>query len=154
MKWTMRLLDDKAKEMRRLGFSRKLIFEYLISCYEGAFYTWGGHEPERSDCSGTLRGTLSVMTGMRLEETADSFYKKYFTKSVDYEGKISAIFFIDSTGRAVHVAAYAGSSLFINCSRVEPGQTASFRTEVELRKMYPDFRLEARSLDEDTLSWR
>ena len=79
------------------------------------------------------------MTGMRIEETADSFYIKYFTISVDYEGKISAIFFIDITGRAVHVAAYAGSSLFINSFRAEPGQTASFRTETELRKMYPDF---------------
>ena len=154
MKWTMRLLDDKAKEMKRIGLRRKLIFEYLLSCYEGAVYTWGGHEPGASDCSGTLRGTLGVMTGMRLEETADSFYKKYFTLNPDYEGKITALFFLDSTGRAVHVAAYAGSSLFINCSRAEPGQLASFRSEQELRKMYSQFRIVARSLDEEALSWR
>ena len=132
MKWTMRLLDDKAKEMKRIGLSRKLIFEYLLSCYEGAVYTWGGHEPGASDCSGTLRGTLGVMTGMRLEETADSFYKKYFTLNPDYEGKITALFFLDSTGRAVHVAA----------------------SEQELRKMYSQFRIVARSLDEEALSWR
>ena len=62
--------------------------------------------------------------------------------------KIQAVFFLDGTGKAVHVAGCMGEGLFMNESRIEKNGGTP-RTLGELKAMYSPFRLVRRWLTED-----
>jgi hypothetical protein len=73
--------------------------------YIGAQYTWGGHSPHATDCSGILRAFFN------LPFTANDFYHRLFTHK---SGDIGAYFFIDSFDHAFHVMPYIGDGMVID----------------------------------------
>lgn len=143
---TLVLMERAVRSLRESGAGETDIFEFCLSCFENTPYLPGKDCPEESDCSGTVCRALSCTYGTYMRVTADELYRHYFTKVPDSEDCIRAVFFINKDGRAVHVAGYAGAGLFMNESSCEPHRCGTFRTAVELRKMYGSYRMEERGL--------
>jgi murein DD-endopeptidase len=148
---TLALMENAVRRLKENGAGEKDVFEFSLSCFEETPYLKGKDRPEESDCSGTVCRALSCTYGRYVRVTADELYRHYFTKTPDSDGGICAVFFIDGTGRAVHVAGYAGNGLFMNESQCEPGRCGTFRTAGELRKMYGSFRIEERGLSAEVV---
>ena len=143
---TLAQMESAVRRLRCSGAGETDVFEFCLSCFENTPYLRGKDCPEESDCSGTVCRALSCTYGTYIRVTADELYRHYFTKIPDSEDCIRAVFFIDGHGRAVHVAGYAGTGLFMNESSCEPHRCGTFRTAGELRKMYGSFRMEERGL--------
>lgn len=136
-----------ADELRKEGLSNEELFPSLLAEFNGTPYVWGAGGTEGSDCSGTVCASLNAVFGTKIRVTADSLFRNYFTKKAeDYNG-IQAAFFLDETGKAVHVAGYMGEGLFLNESRLEKNGGTP-RTLSELKAMYSPFLLVRRKLEE------
>ena len=136
-----------ADELRKEGLSNEELFPSLLAEFNGTPYGWGAGGTEGSDCSGTLCASLNAVFGTKIRVTAGSLFRNYFTKKAeDYDG-IQAAFFLDETGKAVHVAGYMGEGLFLNESRLEKNGGTP-RTLSELKAMYSPFLLVRRKLEE------
>lgn len=130
---------------------RKIYCEALME-FEGAPYVWGGSSPLGSDCSGSVCAALSRALGKNLRVTADELYRRYFTANVfsakntfAYENFLCAVFFVDGAGRAVHVAGWCGFA-YMNVSSLEPSKCGAFRSEDDMRRMYPHLRMAKRGM--------
>ena len=140
-------LESYADLLREQGCSREESFHELLAEFNGTPYVWGEETTEASDCSGTVCAALNALYKKNIRVTADSLFRNYFTKKAeDYNG-IQAAFFLDETGKAVHVAGYMGEGLFLNESRLEKNGGTP-RTLSELKAMYSPFLLVRRKLEE------
>lgn len=140
-------LCDYANDLRKKGLPNDEIFHRLLAEFNGTPYIWGGSSIDESDCSGTVCACLNAIFGKRIRVTADSLYKKFFTKEAKGYDGIQAAFFLDAGGKAVHVSGYMGEGLFLNESRIEKNGGRP-RTLYELRAMYPSFLMVQRKLEE------
>src|SRR5574344_492979 len=125
-----------AKALEGQRFTSKEVFEYLLLEFCGTPYAWGKATTEQSDCSGTVCACLNALYRTERRVNADTLYRTCFTsKPVGYEG-IEALFFLDRTGRAVHVCGYAGNGDYLNESSKETNKCGTLRTEAELIAKY------------------
>lgn len=143
-------LDAIARDMREGGKSPAEIYAALLGSFLGTPYVWGGSGLLGTDCSGCVSACLSHALGRTLRTTADGLYRQHFTKdagSMDQlEGSIAAAFFLDKSGKAVHVTGYMGNGLFVNASSIEQGRRTSPRHLDELLSMYRSFVPRLRTL--------
>ena len=144
---THKYLCDYTNDLRKKGLPNDEIFHSLLAEFNGTPYIWGGSSIDGSDCSGTVCACLNAIFGKRIRVTADSLYKKFFTKEAKGYDGIQAAFFLDEGGKAVHVSGYMGEGLFLNESRIEKNGGRP-RTLCELKAMYPSFLMVRRKLEE------
>jgi len=139
MKKDFSMLSDYAEELFAAGFSQKKVYEHILMEFYGTPYIYGRQSPDGSDCSGSVCSAMSLATGKNVRVTADTLFKDFFTEDVKIFNKESflyAAFFLDENGKAVHVSGWS-LGMFMNVSRREPGQKGNWRTEAELRRLYP-----------------
>lgn len=140
-------LANYADFLQEQGCSREETFKELLAEFNGTPYVWGDETTESSDCSGTVCAALNAFYKKNIRVTADTLYRNYFTKPAeDYSG-IQAAFFLNSEGKAVHVAGYMGEGRFMNESSVEENGGTP-RTMGELKRMYGRFLFTRRALQE------
>ena len=153
----MRYLRAYAQKLRSEGKSNAEIFMKLLLEFTGTPYVWGGATTEGSDCSGTVCTALNALFERERRVTADELYRRFFTHpflelphnlAQSYEQRIHALFFLDETGRAVHVAGYIGKGFYMNESSLEPLKCGTRRTYTELRQRYPQLLLVRRHYTE------
>ena len=143
-----KIFEDYAAQLARDGVAVQERFELLLVNFAGQQYVWGGSTADGSDCSGSVCCTLNAVFGTHKRTTANKLYYTYFTRPYSSHG-ISAVFFINKQGRAVHVAGSMGRGEFMNVSRAEPDGKADIRELYELERMYRSFTMELRTLDEE-----
>ena len=149
---TLKIIAENLKEE---NFSAPYIYQQLLKEFNGTPYKWGGNSLNGSDCSGSVCTALSYATQKFLRVTADELYRNVFTKpckesalyTTEYNAK--AVFFLDGTGKAVHIAGYCGNGFFMNVSSLESTKRGTFRTLEELKLMYSHLKIELRTLRED-----
>lgn len=132
--------------MRREN-EHEAVFSAALMEFIGAPYLWGGDTPQGSDCSGSVCRAMSLAFGGRIRVAADSLYRDFFTEDVaDFRspGFLYAVFFLDSGGKAVHVAGWTGFC-YVNVSSVEKDGGA-LRTEREMRAIYSHLEFRRRGL--------
>ena len=134
-----------AQILRGEGCMPSGIFRGLLKEFCGVPYVWGGDSLDGCDCSGSVCCALTFAYGKEIRTTAHILYRQYFTAPPEPRGT-EAVFFIDRTGHAVHVAGCAGEDLFMNESSAEYRKCGTLRNERELRAMYPQFTMVRRSL--------
>lgn len=123
------------------------VFKQTLRTFLGVPYEWGGMNHRGSDCSGTVCAALEAASGKRLRVTADFLYRNLFVYAASGgEDVISAVFFLDEKGKAVHVAGCCGSGLYLNQSRREADQCAHLRTKQELGQLYSDLKMVEREV--------
>lgn len=128
-------------------------FIETLLTYEGCTYQLGKDSRYESDCSGSVCGALSRAFGQHIRVTADELYKRYFTKAYNpYKSSIHAAFFLNKSGKAIHVAGGLYGKLFMNVSSIEVERRGHVRNLVELGLMYPDFKLVLRTLNKGALA--
>ncbi|MCR5622096.1 MAG: C40 family peptidase [Treponema sp.] len=147
-------LASIAHIMKDRGRPPAEIYGTLLGLFLGTPYVWGGSSILGTDCSGCVSTCLSHALGHPLRTTADGLYREHFTRNAgrveELEGKIGAAFFLDKTGRAVHVAGYMGTGLFANASSIERDRRTMPRRLDELLSMYSDFVPRLRTLEGKT----
>lgn len=144
-------LEIVAGTLKDAGMSSSGVYRCLLKEFIGTPYEWGGSGLRGCDCSGSVCAALSYATGKFIRVTADDLYRRVFTKAVpedeNMRDSICAAFFLDETGKAVHVAGYCG--LYVNVSKLEKNRRGALRTLEELKAMYPHLKVEVRKLRED-----
>ena len=139
MKKNFEQLKEFAGELFQNGFSAADVYTYILMEFYGTPYVWGGSSPQGSDCSGSVCSAMSLATRKNIRVTADTLFKDFFTEDIKIFNKESflyAAFFLDENEKAVHVSGWS-LGMFMNVSRREPGQKGNWRTEAELRRLYP-----------------
>jgi hypothetical protein len=134
------------------GAGEREQYETLLTIFAGTPYAWGGSTPSGSDCSGSVCCVLNTIYGTKIRVTADTLFRKYFIRRGGYGSGITALFFLDKEGKAVHVAGSLGDEAFMNVSSREPAECGMARTREEMEILYHDLRMTERSLD--TGVWR
>lgn len=129
------------------GAGEREQYETLLIIFAGTPYVWGGSTPSGSDCSGSVCCVLNTIYGTKIRVTADTLFRRYFIRRGGYGCGITALFFLDKDGKAVHVAGSIGDGAFMNVSSREPALCGMARTREEMEILYRDFRMEERSLD-------
>lgn len=131
--------------MKRI--SQAAVYEAALLEFVGAPYLWGGGEREGSDCSGSVCAALSLALGEKVRVTADTLYRKFFTEDTeDFSGGgfLYAAFFLDRSGKALHVAGWCGFC-YVNVSSLEKSGGA-MRSEQEMRIMYSHLEFKRRGM--------
>jgi len=131
---------------RLSGMEDADIYRDLLACFEGTPYVWGGSKPEGSDCSGSVCCALNMLYGKNIRVTANVLFHTYFTEAAEDDQALGALFFLDSSGKAVHVAGRMSDQSYMNVSRRERGEIAAIRTYCQMLQRYSDFRSSYRSL--------
>lgn len=148
MKKNFEQLKEFAGELFQNGFSAADVYTHILMEYYGTPYIYGGQSPDGSDCSGSVCSAMSLATGKNVRVTADELYRRYFTEDVTNsrrESTLCAAFFLDKSGRAVHVAGLC-EGMYMNVSRFEPNKAGNFRTAAELRRLYPHLTMKNRGM--------
>ena len=140
-------LCDYANTLRKKGLADEEIFHTLLAEFNGTPYIWGSSSIDGSDCSGTVCASLNAVFGKEIRVTADSLFRNFFNEKADCYDGIQAAFFLNESGKAVHVAGYMGEGLFLNESRIEKNGGTP-RTLGELMAMYSPFLMVRRKLGE------
>ena len=139
MKKNFEQLKEFAGELFQNGFSAADVYTHILMEFYRTPYIYGGQSPDGSDCSGSVCSAMSLATRKNIRVTADTLFKDFFTedgKIFNKESFLYAAFFLDENGKAVHVSGWS-LGMFMNVSRREPEQRGNWRTEAELRRLYP-----------------
>ena len=155
----MRLMLEAEKEIVE-GLTEAERYRYFLGRMQFLKYESGKENLTSSDCSGSVCLALLLATGCAIRVTADSLYRKYFTKKNPDKNDIQAAFFITLYDRKLgsrvykenevcHVAGVCGKDVVLNC--VEP--YSEFRSLNDMKPYYQanDYRIIVRGLDRETL---
>ena len=135
-------------------------YQYYLGRMQFLHYVSGKENLLEADCSGSVCLALLLATGCGIRVTADTLYKKFFTKKNPDKSDIQAVFFISNydrklgnriyhEGECAHVAGLAGTDVVLNC--VEP--YAVLRSVSDMRPVYNamDYTVVIRGLDRKAL---
>lgn len=149
---TEKELAAKLKEHER--------YRYFLGRMQYLKYTGGRENLLEADCSGSVCLALLLATGCSIRVTADTLYRKFFTKRNPDRSDISAAFFVTHydrklgerlyhEGECAHVAGICGDGVVLNC--VEP--YAYLRSLDSMRIVYQaiDYDCIVRGLDREAL---
>lgn len=152
------MLEAEKELLDTLNESQK--FRYFLGRMQFLEYKSGKENLLNADCSGTVCLALLLATGCSIRVTADTLYRKYFTKKQPDKNDIRAAFFITNydrklgdrlykEGECAHVAGLAGNDVVLNC--VEP--YAVLRSISDMRPVYDamDYTIVIRGLDREAL---
>lgn len=155
----MRLMLEAEKEIVE-GLTEPERYRYFLGRMQFLKYESGKENLTSSDCSGSICLALLLATGCAIRVTADSLYRKYFTKKNPDKNDIQAAFFITLYDRKLgsrvykenevcHVAGVCGKDVVLNC--VEP--YSELRSLNDMKPYYQanDYRIIVRGLDRETL---
>lgn len=155
----MRLMLEAEKEIVE-GLTEAERYRYFLGRMQFLKYESGKENLTSSDCSGSVCLALLLATGCAIRVTADSLYRKYFTKKNPDKNDILAAFFITLYDRKLgsrvykenevcHVAGVCGKDVVLNC--VEP--YSELRSLNDMKPYYQanDYRIIVRGLDRETL---
>ena len=155
----MRLMLEAEKEIVE-GLTEAERYRYFLGRMQFLKYESGKENLTSSDCSGSVCLALLLATGCAIRVTADSLYRKYFTKKNPDKNDIQAAFFITLYDRKLgsrvykenevcHVAGVCGKDVVLNC--VEP--QSELRSVNDMKPYYQanDYRIIVRGLDRETL---
>ena len=148
MKKNFEQLKEFAGELFQNGFSAAEVYTHILMEFYGTPYVWGGSSPQGSNCSGSVCSAMSLATGKNVRVTADVLFKNFFTEDAKIfykERFLYAAFFLDENEKAVHVSGWS-LGMFMNVSRREPEQRGNWRTEAELRRLYPHLLMQKRGM--------
>lgn len=124
----IRLMLEAEKELTE-DLTEVQRFQYYLGRMQFLHYVSGKENLLEADCSGSVWLALLLATGCGIRVTADTLYKKFFTKRNPDKSDIQAAFFISNydrkignriyhEGECAHVAGLAGADVVLNC--VEP----------------------------------
>ena len=155
----MRLMLEAEKEIVE-GLTEVERYRYFLGRMQFLKYESGKENLTSSDCSGSVCLALLLATGCAIRVTADSLYRKYFTKKSPDKNDIQAAFFITLYDRKLgsrvykenevcHVAGLCGRDVVLNC--VEP--YSELRSLSDMKPYYQanDYRIIVRGLDREAL---
>lgn len=155
----MRLMLEAEKEIVE-GLTEAERYRYFLGRMQFLKYESGKENLTSSDCSGSVCLALLLATGCAIRVTADSLYRKYFTKKNPDKNDIQAAFFITLYDRKLgsrvykenevcHVAGVCGKDVVLNC--VEP--YSELRSLNDMKPYYQanDYRIIVRGLDREAL---
>ena len=155
----MRLMLEAEKEIVS-GLSEVERYRYFLGRMQFLRYESGKENLLSSDCSGSVCLALLLATGCAIRVTADTLFKKYFTKRNSDKNDIQAAFFITLYDRKLgsrlykenevcHVAGLCGRDVVLNC--VEP--VSELRSLSDMKPYYQanDYRVIVRGLDREAL---
>ena len=155
----MRLMLEAEKEIVE-GLTEAERYRYFLGRMQFLKYESGKENLTSSDCSGSVCLALLLATGCAIRVTADSLYRKYFTKKNPDKNDIQAAFFITLYDRKLgsrvykenevcHVAGVCGKDVVLNC--VEP--YSELRSLNDMKPYYQanDYRIIVRGLNRETL---
>lgn len=144
-------MEDMARLLRMEGLNSEEMYQYLLLEFNGVPYIHGGETLDGSDCSGSVCCVLSHVFQKKIRVTADELYKRYFTKQPRGYSGIQAMFFLDASGKAVHVAGGTGSGEYMNVSNFEANHCGALRDEYDLKQMYKHLTPELRTFNTEAL---
>ena len=155
----MRLMLEAEKEIVS-GLSEVERYRYFLGRMQFLRYESGKENLLSSDCSGSVCLALLLATGCAIRVTADTLFRKYFTKRNPDKSDIQAAFFITLYDRKLgsrlykenevcHVAGLCGRDVVLNC--VEP--VSELRSLSDMKPYYQanDYRVIVRGLDWEAL---
>ena len=155
----MRLMLEAEKEIVS-GLSEVERYRYFLGRMQFLRYESGKENLLSSDCSGSVCLALLLATGCAIRVTADTLFRKYFTKRNPEKNDIQAAFFITLYDRKLgsrlykenevcHVAGLCGRDVVLNC--VEP--VSELRSLSDMKPYYQanDYRVIVRGLDREAL---
>lgn len=135
-------------------------YKYFLGRMQYLKYEGGKENLMSADCSGSICMALLLATGCSIRVTADTLFRKYFTKTKYDWSDITAVFFITHydrklgdrlyrEGECAHVAGICGDGVVLNC--VEP--YAYLRSLAVMRDVYRamDYDCYVRALDREAL---
>ncbi len=154
-----RLMLETEKEFTK-NLTESQRYKYYLGRMQYLKYESGKENLMKSDCSGSVCLALLLATGCSIRVTADTLYRKYFTKKNPGKDDIQAVFFISNydrnlggrlyrEGECAHVAGVAGTDVVLNC--VEPYSV--LRSISDMRPVYNamDYTVVVRGLDREAL---
>ena len=155
----IRLMLEAEKELTE-DLTEVQRYQYYLGRMQFLHYVSGKENLLKADCSGSVCLALLLATGCGIRVTADTLYKKFFTKKNPDKSEIQAVFFITNydrklgnrlyhEGECAHVAGLAGTDVVLNC--VEP--YAVLRSLSDMRPVYNamDYMVVIRGLDRRAL---
>ena len=155
----MRLMLEAEKEIVS-GLNETERYRYFLGRMQFLRYESGKENMISSDCSGSVCLALLLATGCSIRVTADTLFKKYFTKKNPDKNDIQAAFFITLYDRKLgtrlykenevcHVAGVCGTDVVLNC--VEPYSVLRSLSDMKPFYQANDYRVVVRGLDREAL---
>ena len=155
----MRLMLEAEKEIVN-GLNEAERYRYFLGRMQFLRYESGKENMISSDCSGSVCLALLLATGCSIRVTADTLFKKYFTKKNPDKNDIQAAFFITLYDRKLgtrlykenevcHVAGVCGTDVVLNC--VEPYSVLRSLSDMKPFYQANDYRVVVRGLDREAL---
>lgn len=157
-----RIMLETEKELTA-GLTEAERYRYFLGRMQYLRYTSGKENLLKSDCSGSVCLALLLATGCAIRVTADTLYRKFFTKNDDGKSdSIRAAFFIsnydrppDENGRVyhenevAHVCGICGDDVVLDCSPPR----SRLRSLSSMIRIYQtmDYRCRIKCLDRNAL---